>query len=238
MYRRRTVRRVSRRGKRNLFVTIVLVGIILYATIVWILPNFINAAGFITNFFKPHTKLNSNIAENPNLAPPVLNIPYEATNTSQININGFSTPNSKVNLYIDDSFKQTEDVSVEGRLLFENIDLSLGINNIFGKTLDEKGDESLPSKTIKIIFDNEKPALEISGPQDGIQVQGERKVSVEGTSEPDAKVYINGSQIIVDKDGRFKAELSLNDGENIFLIKAVDKASNETETERRVNFTP
>lgn len=238
MYRRKYVRRLSKRGKLNFFITIILVVLIFYTTITWILPNLVNTIGLVSTFFKPDSKKIVKISEDPHLAPPVLNIPYEATKTSQINISGFSTPNSKVNLYIDDALKQTADVSVEGRFLFENIDLSLGVNNIFGKTLDEKGDESLSSKTIRIIFDNEKPTLEISSPQDGIQIQGERKVSVEGTSEPDAKVYINGSQIILGKEGTFKLDQSLNDGENIFIIKAVDKALNETEIETRVEFTP
>lgn len=238
MYRRRTVRKVSRRGKRNLFITIVLVFIILYVTFVWILPNFVNALGLITSFFKPHTKLISNISENPQLAPPVFNIPYEATNTAQIMIEGYAPPNSKVNLYIDDEKKQTEDVSSEGKFLFKDIQLSLGTNNIYGKTEDDQDKESLASKILQVIYDDEKPKLEVSYPQDGIEIHGERKVTIEGLTKPDVKIFINGSQIILDKEGRFRMDQSLNDGENIFVIKVVDKASNETETERRVQFTP
>lgn len=238
MYRRKYVRRLSKRGKRNFFVTIILVGIILYATFTWLLPNFVNTVGFITSFLKPHTKKITNISENPHLPPPVLNIPYEATSTAQVNIEGYATPNARVNLYLDDEHTKTEDVSNEGKFLFEDISLSLGTNNIYGKTLDEADRESLPSKTIKVIFDNEKPKLEVSSPQDGSQSQGDRRVTLEGITEVDAKVFVNGSQVIVDKDGKFKLDQSLNDGENIFIIKAFDRASNETEDERRVNFTP
>lgn len=238
MYRRRYIRRVTKKGKRNLIISIILVSIILYAGVFWALPNFVGALGVLTSFLKPQTKIKNDIAENPHLAPPVFNITYEATNTAQISIAGFSTPLSKVNLYIDDTLKQTEDVSKEGKFLFEGVELSLGTNNIFGKTEDEKNQESLPSKTIRVIFDNEKPPLQILGPNDNMQIQGERKVTIEGQTEIDAKVYINNSQIIVGKDGLFKSDQSLNDGENIFIIKAFDKASNWVEVERRVNLTP
>lgn len=238
MYRRRFIRNYSKKGKRNLFATIILTVIILYATITWGLPNFINAIGYITSIVKPSSKQAENVAENPHLAPPVLNIPYEFTNNPSINIAGFATPNSKVILYIDDVEKKTTQSKDDGSFLFENIELVLGTNNIYGKVVDEQGKESLSSKTIKIFYDNEKPKLEISNPQDGTKIQGVRKVSIEGSTEADAKVYVNDSQVIVDMDGKFKIELSLNDGENIFKIKAVDKASNETTDERRVDFTP
>lgn len=236
-YRSHKLRRLSKRNKRNFLVTIILVGFILYATFSWILPSFVNAIGLITSFFKPQSKLLDNF-ENPKLAPPVLNISYEATNTAYINIAGYATPLSKVNLYIDDEKRQTEDVSLDGKFLFQDVELALGINNIYGKTQDEQHKESLASKTIRVIFDNETPKLEISNPQDGLDIHVERKITVEGITEADARVFVNGSQVIVDKDGKFKLDQSLNDGENIFVIKAVDKASNETEDERRVNFTP
>lgn len=238
MYRKRYIRRVSKQSKRNLFITIPLVGFILYATMVWILPNFVNVLGEVTSFFKPHNKQVKNISENPYLAPPVFNIPFEATNTAKINIDGFATPNSKVNLYLDDVQKEVVDVDSEGKFIFYDVDLNLGTNNIYGKTLDEKKQESLASKSLKVVYDNEKPNLQLISPADGTQIQGDRKITIEGSTEVDAKVYINGSQIILGKDGKFKIDQFLNDGENIFKVKAVDRASNEVEDERRVNFTP
>ncbi|OGE42454.1 hypothetical protein A3B45_02255 [Candidatus Daviesbacteria bacterium RIFCSPLOWO2_01_FULL_39_12] len=237
-YRPRYTRRVSKRNKRNLFVTIILVIIILYAAIIWILPNFIKGIGSITAFLKPQSSKVINVSENPQLAPPALNIPFEATNTSQITIEGYGTPNSKVKLFLDDEEVGTENVSAEGKFIFKDVPLSLGTNNIYGKSLDDKGKMSLSSKIIKVTYDNEKPSLEILNPPDGLEVHGVRIVTVEGITEPQAKVYINDNQVIVDKDGKFKVEQSLNDGENIFVIKSVDPASNETSQQRIVKFTP
>lgn len=207
----------------------------MYATIQWILPYFISGIGFINSIIKPSKKV---ITQNSvALAPPVLNIPYEATNTAQINISGFSTPNSKVKIYLDDEPKHEAEVLSDGSFTAENVSLVLGTNNIYGKTLDEGG-ESLPSKIIKVTYDNEKPLLNISEPEDGKKVQGERKLKISGKTEPGSRVFINGSQTIVDGDGNFFTEQLLNDGDNNFNIRAEDLATNITDVERSVSFTP
>lgn len=236
---RRSVKRLARRSQKNFIVTLIVIGILLYATITWILPNFIGGLGFVKNITTPPQKNFTQASDNLTLAPPVLNITYEATNTAQVNINGFSTPNSKVTLYIDDEARNTITSSEDGSFTFENITLNLGTNNIYGKTVDESGKESLPSKTIKIIFDNEKPPLSVSEPEDSKVVQGgDRKVRVSGNTEPAVKVFINGTQVIVDKDGNFSADQSLNEGDNTISIKVIDNASNTTELERKVIFQP
>lgn len=236
-YSQRRVRKLSRKSKRNLIFTIILIAIILYATINWVLPSFISGIAFIQNFIKPQTKTqtpNKNIV----LAPPVLNIPYEATNSSQITISGFGQPDSKVTLFIDDQAKDTVNVSGDGSFLIENVSLNFGTNNIYAKTVNEEGLESLPSKTIRLIFDNEKPLLEVFEPEDGKNIQGERKSKISGKTENNASVFINNNQIIVDKEGKFESTQTLNDGENIFTIKAQDTAGNFLEISRKVIFQP
>lgn len=237
-YKPRRLRRLSKRNRKNLFVTIILSIIILYAAVVWLLPNFIKGVGLVTSLGKPQSSKAVAISENPQLAPPVLNIPFEATKTSQINIEGYATPNSKVKLFLDDKEVGTENVSDEGKFLLKGLPLSLGTNNIYGKTVAEAGKMSLSSKIIKVTYDNEQPPLELLNPPDGLELHGDRKVTVEGTTEPQAKVYINDNQVIVDKDGKFKVEQSLNDGENIFVVKSIDPASNETSKQRIVKFIP
>lgn len=223
-----------------------MVGFLIYATLKWILPSFIGGVSTVKDIVKPSQKtIASPLSEA--LAPPVLNIPYEATNSAQIDIKGYGTPNLKVKLYIDDEVKDTVDVSSDGSFTFKDVSLSLGTNNIYGKTLDDeqvpgsagKGNESLPSKTIKLVFDNEKPNLQISEPDDNKKVQGgDKKVKVAGKTDPGAKVFISGNQTIVDKDGNFSSDQSLNDGDNTISIKAIDTAGNTNEIQRVVNYSP
>ncbi len=235
---RRYAKKLARQSRTNFIITLIIIGFLVYATIQWVLPTLINSLGFITGTFKPSHKNTTSIPENASFAPPVLNIPYEATNSAEIDIRGYGTPNSKVAIFLDDEKKDTVDVSDDGTFEINNIQLVLGTNNIYGKSIDQDGKESLSSKLIKVIYDNEKPFLEILEPEDGKSIQGERKIKVSGKTDSESKVFINDSRVIVNSDGTFTSIHELNDGENIFTIRAQDLASNETEVLRKVNFSP
>ncbi len=236
---RRSVKRLSSKSKKNFFITLFIVGLLLYSTINWVLPFFINSLGVVKNTIQPPKKAVIQASENSTLAPPVLNIPYEATSSAKIDIKGYGTPDSKVKLYLDENDIQTVDVSDDGSFIFANIELNLGTNNIYGKTVDEEDKESLPSKTIKLIYDNEKPSLVIFEPEDGKTIQGgDKKVKISGKTDPGSHIFINGTQAIVDSEGKFNTELPLNDGDNIIVIKSQDEAANSVEIERKAIYTP
>ena len=238
-YRARSSRRYVKRSKRNFFVTLIIITLLLFATIQWILPTFVNGVGFVTGIFKEKSRTATNITENAQLAPPVLNIPYEATNTAEIDVKGYSTPGSKVKLFLDGQEIEIVDASSEGDFTFKNVSLGLGINSLYAKSIDSEDRESLPSKTFRITYDNEKPTLNVSEPEDGKTIQGgEKKIKITGNTEVNAEVFVNDAQIIIDKDGNFSSDQNLNDGENIFTIKSVDPASNITEISRRVVYQP
>ncbi len=236
-YHSRSTRRYVKKSRRKFFFSIILVIIILYATINWILPPFITSLGFVTDFFRDKNSKGQNISENPTLAPPVLNIPFEATNTAQIEISGYTVPDTKVEIYLDDDLQTSVNSNSDGNFTV-TINLVLGTNNIYGKTLDENNQSSLPSKTIRVIYDNEKPPLEVNSPQDGQTFQGERKITVSGKTEPKAYVSVNDTRVIIDNEGGFSHTYSLNDGENTLIIKASDSASNTAETIKKVTFQP
>lgn len=236
---RRSIKKLARRSRRNFVVTLIISTLLIYSTVTWILPSFIGSISFIKNIIKPTQKNILKSSENASLAPPVLNIPFEATNTARIDIKGFATPNSKVKLYIDDEPRQTTDVADDGAFNFENITLSLGTNNIYGTTFNTTNKESLSSKTIKLIYDNEKPPLNIFEPEDDKKIQGgDRKVKVAGQTDPGIKVFVNDNQVIVNSNGNFAYDLPLTDGDNTITIKAIDTASNITESQRLVNYIP
>lgn len=236
-YRTRSARRLVSKTRRNFFVTLLIIFFLIFVTINWILPAFINGLELITSPFKQAKGKEIPVSENPALAPPVLNIPYEATNTAKINIGGFATANSKVRIVVDDEEKGESDSKSDGSFEVKNIELNLGTNSIYGKTIDEKKRESLPSKEVRLIYDGEKPTLEVSEPSDGKETS-DRKIKISGTTEGTSKVFINNSQIIVDSKGKFTSDQNLVDGENIFTIKALDQASNFTEIVRKVIFKP
>jgi hypothetical protein len=234
-YRTRSAKRISRKGKRSLLTTIIIIVVLLWVTLTWILPNLIGGVGFVKSKVNPSSTNGSNIPDT-GLAPPVLNIPYEATNSAKIDISGYGSTDTKVKIYIDGDEKSEVDVSSDGTFVAKDIELSLGTNNISAKTID-KDKESLDSKTIRLILDTEKPKLEVNEPSDGSTTK-ERRIKITGVTDTGSQVFVNGNQTIVNSDGSFNGDYSLSDGDNNLTIKALDKAGNSTEVTRKVTFQP
>lgn len=231
---RRQIRRLSHKARTRFIFTLILSAVLIYATVTWVLPTFINGLSFVTGIVKPNTP-SSTKAIKTSLAPPVLNIPYEATSTATIAVIGYATPKTKVQIFVDKKKAGESESKEDGSFEVKNVSLNLGTNSIFGKTVEGEV-ESLPSKTIKVFLDMEKPVLEIYEPADNTEVHGDKKVKVSGKSETGAKVYVNDTRAVVNSDGTFSLDFSLNEGENILNFKAEDEAKNLTEIQRRVIF--
>lgn len=65
------------------------------------------------------------------------------------------------------------------------------------------------------------PSLEIFSPVEGQMLKG--KVEVIGKTDKDASIKIDGSLILVSKDGNFKEEIILPKGENVLTIEAANR---------------
>ncbi len=236
-YKPRSLRRLENKSRRNFILTIILGLVGVYLLLSWGLPALIGGLTTL-NKFRHEGKTPAVAVEDAAIAPPVLNIPYEATNTATIKISGYSSSNSKVEIYLDDALKDTASTSDDGSFTSSDLSLSLGTNNIYGKTVN--GDhKSLASKTIKLIYSNDKPKLDISEPQDGAQVHGgDKKVKVSGKTDPLNSVSINGSTVIVNSDGSFASDTGLNDGDNNITIIATNPVGNSTKSERKVSYSP
>lgn len=234
-----SARRQSRKSKNKFIITLILSVVLLYASVTWILPTLIGGLSFV-NKFKPTPTKETPISENATLAPPVLNIPYEATNSASIRIKGYTLPGASVEIYLDDELKTTTKASGDGSFMTDLVELNIGTNNISGKTIDEKNNKSLLSKPIKIIYDNEKPKLELTSPQDNQTLSGDKKVTVLGSTDPDndISITINGTRAIVNSEGNFSQTIDINDGENNIVVISLDPAGNTTQTSRKVIYSP
>lgn len=229
-------RKYVKRSKTRFFTTIIIIIVLLYLTITWFLPNFITGLGLISGEFKPKKDQVKSPTEQAIIAPPTLSIPFEATNSSEIEIKGYSSSGSKVKIFLDDNEQETVQAISDGSFS-SRLKLTFGTNNIYAQSIDENN-ESLPSKIVKVVFDRDRPSLQIFEPEDNKIITGEKKVKVSGKTEVDINVLINDNRIILDNEGKFNTEILLNDGENIITIKAQDKATNTTEVIRKVTFQP
>ena len=77
------------------------------------------------------------------------------------------------------------------------------------------------------------PVLIVSAPQDLTEVL-ETQVNVTGRTDPNAKVYVNGQEILVDEKGIFNTVVSLNPGVNVLNIRSQNLQKKETQIKRTV----
>lgn len=238
-FKPRSLRKLESKNRKKIIWSLVISIALIYFALTWGLQAFV---GTLSLFRRDSLSKNQQISEETKLTPPVLNIPFEATNTATISFSGYSMPQTIVEIYIDDEKKTESDTRDDGSFEVKNLELSLGINNIYGKTIDSNSTEqskSLPSKNIKLIYSNEKPELEISEPEDGKTIAGgDKKVKITGLTDPDNIVTVNGQVIILNNAGQFGLNYDLNEGENAIVITATNKVGSITEIQRKVTYLP
>ena len=63
-------------------------------------------------------------------------------------------------------------------------------------------------------------------------------LTVSGVTDANAEVFVNEFELEADEEGNFSQELTLEEGENIIVITAVDEAGNFAERELTVMYEP
>lgn len=190
------------------------------------------------SIFLGNTK-NSKDMSNTNVLPPLaprLVVPFEATNSSQVKIDGFAEAGVTVELLKNDESIDKTDVTSNGDFSFENVDLSEGDNNFSAVAIKDKTGSSVASKEITVVYDNIPPELIMTNPnQDSVTVDS-ANIEITGKSEKGASVLVNNRVAAVDDNGNFKIELQLNSGNNSVEILVRDAALNETKKNITINY--
>ncbi len=234
-YKPRSLRHSESKAKRNLILTIVGILVACYLLFTWGLPFIIGHLSFLNKNKSVIPAESLKIDEA--IAPPVLYIPYEATNSASLSFSGYAAPLSKVEIYIDDEVKSQTDTDSEGKFTTGQIALNLGTNNIHAVTINDSEKKSLPSKNIRLYFSSEKPLLEISEPGDGTEIKGgDKKVKVAGKTDVNNSITVNGSTVIVDGEGNFQTVQVLNDGDNTINVVASNSFGNNNQMQRLVKY--
>lgn len=81
------------------------------------------------------------------------------------------------------------------------------------------------------------PSITLLSPPDGL-VTDMRSVSVEGRTEQEVSIFINGKRVAVDDNGNFRDILDLQEGVNTIKIVGSKKHSREMEVLRRIIVEP
>jgi len=200
------------------------------------LPLVAKFAGFLSDLRKSNSPVE--IEDKTPPAPPRFESQPEATNRKKVDLVGITEPGATVFLTLNG--EEEELIANSEGQFNQTFNLDNGENSFFALVRDEAGNESQKTETIKIIFDDTEPTLEISSPQEGASFFGskQRQIVIDGKTEEGSSLTINDRFVLVENDGTFAFATTLSEGENSFNLKVNDKAGNQSEKSIKVNFTP
>jgi len=158
-----------------------------------------------------------------NTAPTiVLTAPtYSITNNVVISVRGYTEANIAV------VFVNGVPVSATSGAFSTTVTLSVGINTITIEATDTVGNIGTLFKTVEL--DTTPPALTVVSPTPGL-VLNQRSVEVNGTTDRDATLTVNGLDVTVDISGSFSVRIPLSEGPNSIKVVATDPAGNQAVT--------
>ncbi|MEY4745063.1 MAG: hypothetical protein RL272_1008 [Candidatus Parcubacteria bacterium] len=81
------------------------------------------------------------------------------------------------------------------------------------------------------------PQISLLSPQDGL-VTTERDLIIEGKTEPEVDLRVNGKQVSLDAGGSFRDTLDLQEGLNVITVVGAKKHSKEMSVTRRIIVNP
>lgn len=231
--RSRLSRYKKKQEKRKAVIYILLSGVFLYGMIRWGIPGIINVIGWWTNSDEIVSEQGYKVPpQRPQLSP----LP-EATFSGKINVTGTAILGEKVEIYVNGEKRNEKDLSDGSNFEFESVVLKGGNNTIEVISKNDNGD-SQPAR-IEIIKDDSKPEITIDEP--GLEAEkygpGEDSISIRGTVDEEAKVYVNDHLVFVSNEGSFTFDGNLSEGLNKFVVRAIDKAGNESEKLVRVTYS-
>lgn len=172
----------------------------------------------------------------PPLAPRLV-IPYEATNSANISIDGFTEVGVEVELFKNEVSVGKTQVTDSGDFVFKNISLDDGDNSFSAIATSKKAGSSDGSIPIVVSFDNKAPDLKITNPTESDLTIDYADFDIIGESEKGASVTINGKVAVVDDDGKFKLKFQLNMGKNELEVISRDAAGNESKKKLTITYS-
>jgi uncharacterized protein YfaP (DUF2135 family) len=231
-----TSRLVKREQKKMTQQTLMITGLSVVVVILFIfavVPGLIK----LTSLFLDSDSLNADPGDTIPPRVPSISAPAPATHSASIKVDGFGEPDSEVVLVLNGSEDERQSADADGKFNFE-VFLNEDANSISFYAIDKSGNESNSSRVYEVTLDSTPPAIKIELPQDGQQfeLRKNQSITVEGTTEPRAKVFLNGRLFFARSDGSFSTTYQLSEGDNELKVKAIDLAGNQSEQVVKVSF--
>ncbi len=150
----------------------------------------------------------------------------EVITTSNIAVDWDSTGSVDIDYYLVRI--NNEDWVYKGRQSNHNfLNLDDGTHEIEVKVVAEDGESVEDS--VSFMVDTELPTVEITNPEKGVEnLTYEEEFTIEGQTEPENTLYIDGEEVDVDDEGKFNYTTTLFEGQNIFEVRVVDPEEKES----------
>jgi hypothetical protein len=107
------------------------------------------------------------------------------------------------------------------------VDLVEGENLIVVTALDPAGNKA--EANVTVIKRTQPPRLEITKPEHDYMVTNQVRYGIEGITDADVDLRVQGELVPVETNGNFTVEVLLQSGENVIAIEASDALGNRAE---------
>lgn len=170
------------------------------------------------------------------LTPTLLNFKNK-TNQEKVTIEGSTSGNVEVELFLNDNSMEKKNSEENGRFKFEDIRILKGNNKITLQARDSKGVTSELSKSFDIEFDDKKPEIKTINLKQGEEIKNLNKnIRIIGeTSEP-CDIQVNGKKVFIVNENKFEYLLGVEEGNVKIEINLKDKAGNEEKVIYNVTY--
>lgn len=173
------------------------------------------------------------------LETPFINVIPEATDSASIKISGTSTySDATVELYINGSLYDSVPLSSDQSFSFDNVTLTSG-GNIIKARVKKGNNVSDFTRDYTVTYAQSDAKLDVSSPTDGQTFgKGDQSITVQGQTDTNNDVTVNGSRAIVDQNGNFSYYMNLQNGDNNLDIIATTPSGKTTEKKITVKYQP
>ncbi len=228
-----TENRSTRTKKKNQLATVIIFAVLLiifFATVGFKL--LINTSLFIANITSGAQNDVMNNSQSFVLAPELLSLP-DATSSATLAIHGTATDGSELSIIVNG--ENQKELTVDGDTFDTNISLQKGSNELYVEMRIKKQNIFKKSDVYSILYQSEKPKLQIDAPTNGSRTS-QTEITVSGSTDPGVTVRVNNSPTIVNSDGKFSSAVRINDGENKITVTATNRAGTVETQELTVIF--
>jgi hypothetical protein len=219
----------KKRFTQNL-VKLVFLLFILYVSLFYIAPFL---SGIVTSIF--HT--GSQVVVKTTVNKPLVTNFSELTNKDQISIEGVTSGNVSVELFLNDASYGTITSENDGKFKFENVGILKGKNKYYLIAKNNEGVESEKSKEYSFDYDDKAPEIKTINLSNGQEIKNLNKnINILGETNELCDIEINGKKVFKKDGNKFEYLLGVSEGEVKIEIKLLDKAGNESKIYYNVNY--